>query len=53
MAERSRSARTRDQGALRKEKNKKAAQDDEVVDQEGAEREAATRRSTQAPEMLS
>ncbi len=42
MAERSRSARTRDQGALRKEKNKKAAQDDEDVDQEGAEQEAAT-----------
>jgi len=39
MAERSRSARTRDQGAPRKEKNKKAAQD---VEQEGAEQEAAT-----------
>ena len=42
MAERSRSARTRDEGPPRKEKNKKAAQDDEDVDQEGAEQEAAT-----------
>src|SRR3989454_59747 len=42
MAERNRSARTRDQGAPRKEKNKKAAQDDEDVDEEGAGQEAAT-----------
>jgi RNA polymerase primary sigma factor len=42
MAERSRSARTRDQGAPREEKNKKAAQDDEDVDEEGAEQEATT-----------
>ncbi len=42
MAERSRSARTRDQGAPRKEKNKKAAQDDKDVDEQGADEEAAT-----------
>ena len=42
MAERNRSARTRDQGAPRKEKNEKAAQDDEDVDEEGAGQEAAT-----------
>ena len=42
MAERNRSARTRDQGAPRKEKNKKAAQDDKDVDEEAADQEAAT-----------
>jgi len=42
MADRNRSARTRDQGAPRKEKNKKAAQDDKDVDEQGADEEAAT-----------